>query len=78
MTRIEDKVHKVLEGDFVTKGESLDEQWKHWNESSENYLGMVENKHGSYHKGRGAEISFVKTLLLLHRTIVKALPSLKK
>eukprot|EP00972_Heterocapsa_arctica_P000783 110734-Heterocapsa_arctica.AAC.1 len=35
MTRKEAKVHGVLENDFVK--ESLDEQWKHWSESSESF-----------------------------------------
>eukprot|EP00972_Heterocapsa_arctica_P018732 2771017-Heterocapsa_arctica.AAC.1 len=42
------------------KGKSLEEQWKHWNESPEHYLGMVEDKKGTSYIGRGKEISFVK------------------
>eukprot|EP00972_Heterocapsa_arctica_P066083 9749366-Heterocapsa_arctica.AAC.1 len=61
MTRKETKVYKVLEGDFVMRGEDLDEQWRRWNEPSENTIGNVVNKTGNYHKGRRTGISFVKT-----------------
>eukprot|EP00972_Heterocapsa_arctica_P087648 12925004-Heterocapsa_arctica.AAC.1 len=60
MTRKEAKVHGVIKGDFVMKVESLEEQWKHWNESSESYLDKVENKPSQDYGGRGTDISFVK------------------
>eukprot|EP00972_Heterocapsa_arctica_P060767 8962587-Heterocapsa_arctica.AAC.1 len=44
MTRKEAEAHVILEQDFNMKGESLDEQWKQWNDSYESYLGKVENK----------------------------------
>eukprot|EP00972_Heterocapsa_arctica_P111523 16418246-Heterocapsa_arctica.AAC.1 len=44
MNRKEAEAHVILDGDFNMKGESLDEQWKHWNDSSESYLGKVEHK----------------------------------
>eukprot|EP00972_Heterocapsa_arctica_P023972 3531547-Heterocapsa_arctica.AAC.1 len=57
ITRKEARTRDVPEGDFVMKGDSLDEQWKHWNEASEEYLGKVENKPGQDYKGRSKTIS---------------------
>eukprot|EP00972_Heterocapsa_arctica_P065097 9610308-Heterocapsa_arctica.AAC.1 len=62
MTRKEAKVHKVLKIYFVMKGEDLDEQWNHWNNSFDTYLGNIEHKTGTYHEARGTVISFVKNI----------------
>eukprot|EP00972_Heterocapsa_arctica_P103816 15300800-Heterocapsa_arctica.AAC.1 len=56
MTRKEANKHEILEVDFVMEGKHVEQQWKHWNESSEKYLGMVEGKVGQDYIGRGAEI----------------------
>eukprot|EP00972_Heterocapsa_arctica_P094901 13994376-Heterocapsa_arctica.AAC.1 len=43
--------------------ENHDEAWKQWNEPSENFLGMVENKNETNHKGKRKDISFVRNLI---------------
>eukprot|EP00972_Heterocapsa_arctica_P039390 5800373-Heterocapsa_arctica.AAC.1 len=44
------------------KGERLDEQWRHWNEASEAYLGKVENKPSQGYKGRGKLVVSLNTI----------------
>eukprot|EP00972_Heterocapsa_arctica_P061489 9068308-Heterocapsa_arctica.AAC.1 len=42
------------------EGKDLEEQRKHWHESSEKYLGMVEGKVGQDYIVTGKDISFVE------------------
>eukprot|EP00972_Heterocapsa_arctica_P096847 14288334-Heterocapsa_arctica.AAC.1 len=78
ITRKEARTKEVIEGDCVMKGESLDEQWRHWNEASEAYLGKVENKPSQEYKGRGKRLVLSKMLSPRLKTTVRASPSLQK
>eukprot|EP00972_Heterocapsa_arctica_P077385 11413327-Heterocapsa_arctica.AAC.1 len=44
------------EGTFIMKGNNLNQTWKHWNESSEEYLAQKEGKTGEEYDGRGRPI----------------------
>eukprot|EP00972_Heterocapsa_arctica_P003910 582651-Heterocapsa_arctica.AAC.1 len=42
------------------KGNCLNQTWKHWNESAEEYLAQKEGKTGEEYYGRGKPILYVK------------------
>eukprot|EP00972_Heterocapsa_arctica_P042311 6236085-Heterocapsa_arctica.AAC.1 len=44
ITRNEAKNGNPTEGTFIMKGKNLNPKWKHWNESSEEYLAQKEGK----------------------------------
>eukprot|EP00972_Heterocapsa_arctica_P092912 13704071-Heterocapsa_arctica.AAC.1 len=44
ITREEARTSSPTEGTFSMKGNCLNQQWKHWNESSEEYLAQKEGK----------------------------------
>eukprot|EP00972_Heterocapsa_arctica_P091533 13501897-Heterocapsa_arctica.AAC.1 len=46
MTRKEAKNHMPTDGNFNLKGKNLNNQWRHWNEASEEYLAQKEGKTG--------------------------------
>ncbi len=56
------------DGTFTMKGNNLNQIWKHWNESSEEYLAQKEGKTGEEYYGRGRPIQYVKTQSLHHKT----------
>eukprot|EP00972_Heterocapsa_arctica_P097508 14385766-Heterocapsa_arctica.AAC.1 len=62
-TRKDARTREVPEGDFISKEGTLDEDWTSWNESSENYLGQVEDKLGQEHKGRGQQPTHAKNAI---------------
>eukprot|EP00972_Heterocapsa_arctica_P063793 9411496-Heterocapsa_arctica.AAC.1 len=45
------------------KGKSLNQNLKHWNESSEEFLAQTENNTGESYLGRGKPISYVKNTI---------------
>eukprot|EP00972_Heterocapsa_arctica_P029001 4267294-Heterocapsa_arctica.AAC.1 len=45
------------------KGKGLNQQWRHWKESSEQFLAQSEHKTGREHLGRGKEITYVKNTI---------------
>eukprot|EP00972_Heterocapsa_arctica_P075727 11168661-Heterocapsa_arctica.AAC.1 len=48
------------DGTFIMKGSNLNQQRKHWNESSEEYLAQKERNTGDEYYGRGRPIQYVK------------------
>eukprot|EP00972_Heterocapsa_arctica_P076435 11274648-Heterocapsa_arctica.AAC.1 len=68
LTRKEAKNEMPTDGTFILKGSNLNQQWKHWNESSEEYLAQKEGKSGEEYYGRGMPIQYVKTPSLRHKT----------
>eukprot|EP00972_Heterocapsa_arctica_P081576 12025815-Heterocapsa_arctica.AAC.1 len=51
------------DGVFIMKGNNLNQPWKHWNESSEEYLAQKEGKTGDEYYGRGRPIQYVKNTI---------------
>eukprot|EP00972_Heterocapsa_arctica_P081250 11973398-Heterocapsa_arctica.AAC.1 len=52
ITRKEAKNEMATDGTFIMKGSNLNQKWKHWNESSEDYLAQKEGKTGDAYYGR--------------------------
>eukprot|EP00972_Heterocapsa_arctica_P049802 7327481-Heterocapsa_arctica.AAC.1 len=46
MTRKEAKLNMPTDGTFTLTGENINQQWTHWNESSEEYLAQKEGQTG--------------------------------
>eukprot|EP00972_Heterocapsa_arctica_P000848 118551-Heterocapsa_arctica.AAC.1 len=46
MTRKEAKHNMPTDGIFTLKGNNINQKWKHWNESSEEYVAHNEGKTG--------------------------------
>eukprot|EP00972_Heterocapsa_arctica_P102694 15136042-Heterocapsa_arctica.AAC.1 len=44
------------------KGKSLNQKWRHWNESSEQFLAQSEHNTGREHLGRGKYITYVQNI----------------
>eukprot|EP00972_Heterocapsa_arctica_P099823 14726298-Heterocapsa_arctica.AAC.1 len=63
LTRQEARTREIPEGDCTGKEGTLDEDWIRWNESSDNYLGQVEDKLGQAFKGRGQTLIYVKNII---------------
>eukprot|EP00972_Heterocapsa_arctica_P061415 9057314-Heterocapsa_arctica.AAC.1 len=51
------------EGNFIMKGNNLNQQWKHWNDSSEEHLAQQKGKTGEEYYGRGRPIQSVKNTI---------------
>eukprot|EP00972_Heterocapsa_arctica_P019232 2836738-Heterocapsa_arctica.AAC.2 len=77
-TSKESRTRGVPEGDFTEKEGTLDEDWIRWNESSENYLGQVEDKLVRILKAEDKSSLMLIILSVLLRITVKDLPSLLK
>eukprot|EP00972_Heterocapsa_arctica_P060913 8984136-Heterocapsa_arctica.AAC.1 len=58
ITRQEANNEMPTDGTFITKGNNLNQKWKYWNESSEEYLAQKENKTGEEYYGRGRPIQY--------------------
>ncbi len=60
ITRKEARTSSPTEGTFIMKGNCLNQKWKHWNESAEEYLAQKEGTTGDKYYGRGTPIQYVK------------------
>eukprot|EP00972_Heterocapsa_arctica_P021484 3161593-Heterocapsa_arctica.AAC.1 len=63
ITRKEAKRENHTEGTFTMKGNNLNQKWKHWTESSEEYLAQKEGKTVEEYYGRGRPIQYVKNTI---------------
>eukprot|EP00972_Heterocapsa_arctica_P047889 7063050-Heterocapsa_arctica.AAC.1 len=50
-TRKDAKHEMPTDGTFTLKGNNINQKWKHWNESSEEYLAQKEGKSGDMAEG---------------------------
>eukprot|EP00972_Heterocapsa_arctica_P065232 9630788-Heterocapsa_arctica.AAC.1 len=58
MIKKEAKNNMLTDGKFKLEGKDIDEQWKLWNEASEDYLAQKEGKTGDEYYGRGRPIQY--------------------
>eukprot|EP00972_Heterocapsa_arctica_P089246 13161778-Heterocapsa_arctica.AAC.1 len=58
ITRKEANHEMPTDGTFIMKGSNLNQQLKHCNESSEEYLAQKEGKTGEEYYGRGRPIQY--------------------
>eukprot|EP00972_Heterocapsa_arctica_P029686 4372872-Heterocapsa_arctica.AAC.1 len=63
ITRKEARHEMSTDGTFIMKEGSLNKTWKHWNQSSEEYLAQKEGKTGEEYYGRGRPIQYAKNTI---------------
>eukprot|EP00972_Heterocapsa_arctica_P048063 7088377-Heterocapsa_arctica.AAC.1 len=63
IARKDARMSSPTKGKYVMKGKSLNQTWKHWNESSEDFLAQIEGKTGEEYYGRGKPIQSAKNTI---------------